>query len=69
MERREFVGMAALSLVAGCAGCAGPAFGRIESVEEAYGLIGQMLVADGMRDLVVAALVEGTGDMPAISPI
>lgn len=61
MERREFFGIAALSLVAGCAG---PAFGRIEKVEEAYGLIGQMLVAEGMRDLVVEALVEGTGDMP-----
>ena len=61
MERREFFGIAALSLVAGCAG---PAFGRIEKVEEAYGLIGQMLVAEGMRDLVVDALVEGTGDMP-----
>ena len=33
-------------------------------MEEAYGLIGQIKVADGMRDLVLAALTEGTRDIP-----
>jgi len=33
-------------------------------MEEVYGLIGQMLVADGKRTDVIAALIEGTQDMP-----
>lgn len=33
-------------------------------MEETFGLIGQMIVADGKRDLVIAALLEGTRDMP-----
>lgn len=61
MERREFFGVAALSLLAGCAGTA---FGKAENMEEVYGLIGQMQVADGMRNQVIAALLEGTQDMP-----
>ena len=33
-------------------------------MEEMYGLIGQMLVKDGTRADVIAALLEGTADMP-----
>ncbi len=33
-------------------------------MEEMFGLIGQMLVADGRRDEVIGALLEGTKDMP-----
>lgn len=33
-------------------------------MEEAYGIIGQMMVADGKRAEVIAALLGGTRDMP-----
>lgn len=33
-------------------------------MEEMYGLIGQMKVADGKRGEVIAALLSGTRDMP-----
>ncbi len=33
-------------------------------MEEAYGIIGQMKTAPGKRDEVIAALLEGTRDMP-----
>lgn len=61
MERREFIGVTAVSLLAGCAT---PAMGRVEEMEEAYGLIGQMKVAEGKRDVVIAALMKGTREMP-----
>lgn len=60
MQRREFVGLAAAALLGGCT------HSKLEigRMEEVYGLIGQMMVADGKRDLVIAALLEGTRDMP-----
>jgi quinol monooxygenase YgiN len=61
MERREFVGMAALAFVAGSTI---PAFAREKAMEEAYGLIGQMKTAPGKRAEVIAALIEGTQEMP-----
>ncbi len=61
MDRREFVGIAAVSLLAGCAS---PALGRIEQMEEVFGIIGQMKIATGKRSEVIAALFEGTSDMP-----
>ncbi|WP_299192935.1 antibiotic biosynthesis monooxygenase family protein [uncultured Erythrobacter sp.] len=33
-------------------------------MEETFGLIGQMKVAEGKRSEVIAALLEGTSDMP-----
>ena len=33
-------------------------------MEEAYGIIGQMKTAEGKRSEVIAALLEGTKDMP-----
>ena len=33
-------------------------------MEEAYGIIGQMMVAPGTRDIVIAAMIEGTREMP-----
>ena len=60
MERREFIGAAAFALLAGCTT---PEL-RSAKVEEMYGLIGQMKVADGKRDAVIAALLAGTRDMP-----
>ena len=61
MQRREFVGMAAISLLAGCAP---HRLGRVTDMEEVFGLIGQMNVAVGKREEVIAALLEGTNDMP-----
>jgi quinol monooxygenase YgiN len=61
MERREFIGVAALSLLAGCAPAS---LGRIGNMEEAYGLIAQMKVVEGKRGVVIAALLEGTNAMP-----
>ncbi len=61
MDRRAFVGVSALTLLSACGH---PALGKIENMEEAYGLIGQMKVADGMRGVVIAALLEGTQNMP-----
>ena len=58
--RREFIGAAAFALLTGCnaQGLKGIV------MEEMYGLIGQMKVAEGRRDLVIAALLSGTQDMP-----
>ena len=65
MQRREFVGHAALALVAGTfAGTGASAIARDHNVEEAYGIIGQMTVAPEMREFVIAAMLEGTRDMP-----
>jgi quinol monooxygenase YgiN len=58
-SRREFVGGAALVLVA--AG-AWPAKG--EAMEELYGLIGEMKAAPGKRAELVTYLLQGTGEMP-----
>lgn len=60
MERREFVGAAAFVLLAGCVSS-----GReVTKMEEMYGLIGQMMVAEGMRGRVISILLKGTADMP-----
>ena len=61
MQRREFVGTAALAIMAGTAM---PIFAKERAMEEAYGLIGQMKTAPGKRAEVIAALLEGTKDMP-----
>lgn len=61
MERREFTGLAAFSLLAACTS---PDIGRVENMEEVYGIIGQMTVAEGKRTEVIAALLQGTQDMP-----
>jgi quinol monooxygenase YgiN len=61
MKRREFVGTAALALLAGTAA---PALAKGTAMEEAYGIIGQMKTAPGKRSEVIAALLEGTRDMP-----
>lgn len=60
IERREFVGGAAIALLAGCAPLK---IGKAQ-MEEVYGLIGQMKVADGKRSAVISALLQGTADMP-----
>lgn len=61
MHRREFIGTAALVLLA--QGCRTP-MDEIEAGEQLYGLIGQMKAIPGQRDTLIAALVEGTGAMP-----
>lgn len=60
MERREFVGLSAIALLGACA----PKSLGVQTMEEAYGLIGQMLTVEGKRGEVIAALLEGTRDMP-----
>lgn len=60
LGRREFVGAAAVSLLAGCTG-------RMEglgAMEEAYGLIGQVMAAPGKRAELIGYLVEGSREMP-----
>ena len=58
--RREFAGGAAAALLAASIGEAGEA----ASVEELYGLVGQMKAAPGKRAELVGYLLEGTGEMP-----
>lgn len=60
IERREFLGLAAIALVPGCA----MTTRRSMTLTQAYGLIGQMKCAPGKRAEVLAALVEGTAGMP-----
>ncbi len=60
MQRREFFGTAAVALLGACA----TTRLETETMEEAYGLIGQMLTAEGKRGEVIAALLEGTANMP-----
>ncbi len=60
INRRAFTGMAVLALIPGCTTIN---LGEIK-VEEAFGIIGQMMIAPGKRDFVIAALLEGTSDMP-----
>ena len=61
LARREFVGGSALALLAAGSPLS---HGRIAGVEEMYGLIGQMKVLAEKRGEVIAALIEGTRDMP-----
>lgn len=61
IERREFIGTAALALLA----TAAPALATGEGMEDSlYGLIGQMMAAPGKRAELVAILRKGTGAMP-----
>lgn len=60
MRRREFVGLAVLPLLGGCLSTQT----ENDEMEEMYGLIGQMLTTEGKRAEVIAALIEGTNDMP-----
>jgi quinol monooxygenase YgiN len=61
IERREFIGTAALALLA----TAAPALATGEGMEDTlYGLIGQLKAVPGKRAELVAILREGTGAMP-----
>ncbi|WP_066530861.1 putative quinol monooxygenase [Erythrobacter sp. CCH5-A1] len=60
IERREFIGTAALALLAGAA----PGLAAGVDMEEIYGLIGQMKAVPGKRAELAAILREGTGAMP-----
>ena len=59
MERREFIGSAALALLAGHA----PLIAQGSEMEELYGLIGQLKAAPGMRAELVAILLEASQAM------
>lgn len=61
IKRREFVGAAAASLLVGCVS---PQHGRIAKMEEVYGLIVQLRTAPGKRAEVIAALWQGSREMP-----
>jgi quinol monooxygenase YgiN len=58
-NRREFVGSAAVALLAASAWPA-----RGDTMEELYGLIGEMKAAPGKRAELVTLLLQGTGAMP-----
>lgn len=60
IERREFIGTAALALLAAHA----PLTATGTTMEEIYGVIGQMKAAPGKRAELIAILREGTGAMP-----
>jgi quinol monooxygenase YgiN len=57
--RREFVGGAALALLATM-----PRQAKGGTVEQLYGLIGEMKAVPGRRAELVACLLEGSGEMP-----
>ena len=59
--RREFVGAAALVLLA--QGCR-TTMDEVVANAELYGLIGQMMAAPGKRDELIRYLAEGTAEMP-----
>lgn len=61
LPRREFIGTAALALLA--TGCR-TTMEEIDSSAELYGLIGQMRAAPGKRDELIGYLLAGTGAMP-----
>lgn len=58
--RRQFAGGAAAALQAGSVS----GTGKAETMEELYGLVGQMKAAPGKRGELVGLLLEGTGAMP-----
>lgn len=60
IERRAFIGTAALALLA----TAVPGLAAGGNMEEIYGLIGQLKAAPGKREELIAILREGTGEMP-----
>lgn len=59
IERREFIGTAALALLAGAA----PGLAAGGDMEEIYGLIGQLNAAPGKRAELVAILLEASTAM------
>jgi len=59
IERREFIGTAALALLAGAA----PGLAAGGDMEEIYGLIGQLSAAPGKRAELVAILLEASAAM------
>lgn len=60
IERRAFIGTAALALLA----TAAPGLAAGGNMEEIYGLIGQLKAVPGKREELIAILREGTGAMP-----
>jgi quinol monooxygenase YgiN len=60
IERREFFGSAAMLLLVGCA----PQLAAGGTMEEIYGIIGQMKAVPGRRAELAAILLAGTRDMP-----
>ena len=60
IERRAFIGTAALALLA----TAAPGLAAGGNMEEIYGLIGQLKAVPGKREELIAILREGTGEMP-----
>ncbi len=58
--RRQFAGGAAAALLAGGAN----GIGKAATVEELYGLVGQMKAVPGKRAELVGYLLEGSGEMP-----
>ncbi len=61
LHRREFIGAAALVLLA--QGCR-TTMDEGDANAELYGLIGQMMAAPGKRDELIRYLAEGTAEMP-----
>ena len=59
MARREFIGAAALALLAAHS----PLIGAGEDMEEIYGLIGQLTAAPGKREELIAILIEASAAM------
>jgi quinol monooxygenase YgiN len=64
INRREFVGAGAFALLAGCVGSIQNESSGATTMEEMFGLIGQMIAQSGKRDELVAYLFAGTRDMP-----
>ncbi len=60
IERRAFIGTAALALLA----TAAPGLAAGGNMEEIYCLIGQLKAVPGKREELIAILREGTGEMP-----
>lgn len=59
IARREFIGAAALGLLAAHA----PLIAAGGDMEETYGLIGQLTAAPGKRDELIAILIEASAAM------
>ncbi len=60
IERREFIGSAAMGLLAGCA----PHLAAGGIMEEIFGIIGEMKAVPGRRGELAAILLAGTSNMP-----
>ena len=64
IHRREFIGAGAVALLAGCTGSIPITAIGDTQLEEMYGIIGQMIAADGKRDELIGHLLAGTQNMP-----